>query len=200
MTTLIRVRAVLSGFNGGPGLSTFYFATGGAVGSPECLEAANRVRAYFNNMASNIPTGQTVTVNPQVDLLDDLSGALQGSIVVAAPAVVTGTSTFARAPISTAVLVRFLTGQVIAGRRLVGRSFLSPVTIEDVAADGSFSSSNAANYAASAALLGTTIVTATVKHRVWHRPNALTGAAGSSSDVTGYALGTKLAVLRSRRD
>lgn len=197
MTSLIRVRAVGTGWAGGPGLMTFYFSGSTTPTGSEALEASARVRSALNGCITVIPAGVTWQVSGACDVLDDATGALVGSLSNTDPAVVTGTGTTGLQPPASAALIRFTTSAVINGRRLQGRRFFSPLPGSSLATTGLLTSAAQSSLTAGFGLLVVQITTP-ITHRVWHRPGPL--GPGSSSASTGNSTPTKLAVLRSRRD
>jgi len=195
---IARVRAVVGGVSGLPGLSTFYFHIAGtSVTAAEANDVTGRVRLCWDAFKALLAAGTTVLVQQGVDVLDSASGALlaKGS-ATAAPAVVTSTGV-GELPPATAMGLRLFTAVVIGGRALQGRAFLSPLSTNAATAGVPSSTAiTAANAAGAALLTGATGSTCVV----WHRPSiAHTG--GLAADVSSVgADSAKLWVLRSRRD
>jgi len=195
--SIMRIRTVISGTQGLPGLATWYFnGTSATPNGADAADACARVRAFFDGIKGLLPTANTFQVSGAVDLLDPATGALSGSLSVTAPAVVTGTGG-GQLPPANAILLTGQTGVIIAGRRLRGRSFISPVA--SGAMNAGLVSSGAISTTTTSANLSLTGVTASVPV-VWHRPQAPGPSGGSVSPVTTYSVGSTFAVLRSRRD
>lgn len=195
--SIMRVRTVIQGSQGLPGLSTLY--ANGTSATPNNADAADmvaRVRAFWDSIKANLPTANTFLVQGSVDLLDPATGALSGSLSVTAPATVTGTGG-GQLPPANAILLTGQTGVVVNGRRLRGRTFISPVA--SVAMTAGLVNSGVAATIAASANLSLTGVTASVPV-VWHRPKLPGPLGGSVSPVTTYTVGSQFAVLRSRRD
>jgi len=195
--SIMRIRATIAGTQGLPGLSTWYY--NGTTSTPSNADAADavaRVRAFFDGIKGLLPTANTVQVSGSVDLLDPATGALTGSQSVTAPSIVTGTGGGPLPP-ANAILLTGQTAVIIAGRRLRGRSFISPVA-SGTQTSGLVSSAAIATTITSAntSLTG---VTSSVPV-VWHRPQPPGPSGGSVSPVTTYSVGSTYAVLRSRRD
>lgn len=195
--TIMRIRTVLTGTVGLPGLNTFY--ANGASSTPITADATDmvaRVRAFWNAIVATLPTAMTAVVSPQVDLIDPATGALTGGLVGATPLTVTGTGGTAL-PLASMALLVASTGTIVNGRRLQGRSFIGPLaaTVNNLGslgpAQGAVISSAATNM-----LTGTTSSVPVV----WHRPKLPGPAGGSVAPVTGFVTRTPFAVLRSRRD
>lgn len=198
MTSIARVRVVSSGYSGGPGLSQFFFlpVTGTEFDQAGIDKACLDVRQLFLDCASVFATGWQAQVDTEVVIFDSASGDLTNVMAAASTAVVAGAGN-AQGPAPAGACLRWLTGGIIKGRRLSGRTFLVPLASSAYEANGTLAPSplitirDAGTKLATAA--GSTLV-------VWHRPNGATGAAGSALPVNGAALTDKVAVLRSRRD
>lgn len=194
---IMRIRTVLTGIQGLPGLSTLYASGAGA--SPVTADASDmvaRVRAFWNALAAVLPSGMFTLTSGQVDVLDPANGALTSVLTVTSPASTTGTGTEAL-PLATSILLTAETGVILNGRRFRGRTFISPVDqVNNV--DGLVTSAarTTVQNAANAMLTGATAS----KPVVWHRPQLPGPLGGSVSPVTTYVAGSNFAVLRSRRD
>jgi hypothetical protein len=131
-----------------------------------------------------------------VDTIDPATGSITGSDSVD-PFTVTGTSSDVYLPPATAIVLSWKTAAVIGGRRVAGRTFLSPLWQGDVEANGSPGSTQMtlANAVAAAWIDNGLTDTFAV---VWHRPVGGTG--GTAEDITAKSVRDKFAVLRSRRD
>lgn len=145
----------------GPGLSTFY-----ALDTSPGFPAA--VRAMIAGWASSIPTGTTITVPNNGDVIDPSTGALTGVWSDgSAPAPVTGSGsgTYAR---GVGAQVRWRTSGIVAGRRVVGSTFIVPMVSLGFDTDGTLGP------ATITALLtpATAYVAAAPYACVWSRPFA----------------------------
>jgi len=203
MANLYRVRAVGSGWNGGPGLATFYFLASPTATTPEALEGAARVRAYLLGMQTLMPLNIQWDVLENVDLLDVATGDLTGGFTVATQAAVIGSGANPTYPIASAFLGRLGTGAIVAGRRLTGRTFFSPTIGASYDGAGQFTAGAQTSFTNALAKLTTQIVTP-LSAVVWSRPFAgsptVPARAGTNAVVTGVSTTPKPAVLRSRRD
>jgi hypothetical protein len=195
--SIMRIRTVISGSQGLPGLSTTY-ANGAGV-TPITADAADmvaRVRAFWDGIKALLPNTSIILVSGQVDLLDPANGELSGGLSTTAPGAVLGTGTESL-PQASAILLQCETGVIIAGRRLRGRTFISPVD-QVTNVDGLVSSTSRSTIITSATVSLTGVTTSVPV--VWHRPSAAAPSGGSVSPVTSYNVGSNFAVLRSRRD
>ena len=195
--SIMRIRTVISGSQGLPGLSTTY--ANGASATPVTADAADmvaRVRAFWDGIKTLLPSTSIILVSGQVDLLDPANGELTGGLSVTAPSAVLGTGSESL-PQATSILLQCETGVIIAGRRLRGRTFISPVDqVTNIDGLVGSASRNTIITSATTSLTGVT----TSAPVVWHRPKAPGPTGGSVSPVTSYNVGSNFAVLRSRRD
>lgn len=186
MATLRRIVVDWTGLKGLPGNSVFYWKD--VDGGPAAI------RTFFNSLAGRFPVGLTIQVRGDGPKIEDSTGALVGSWVEATPAAVTGTGAgdYA-APVGTHV--NWVTGLIVQGRRVRGRTFLVPMSAAVFESDGTVEAVVLTSIRDAAAAL---IVAAINNFVVWHRPQP--GNAGSSDDVESATVPDKAAVLRSRRD
>lgn len=198
MAPINRVRVVLTGFVGQPGVSTFF-----------CLDPATftiALRAYYASLAQVFPSVLTADIEDAGDILDDVTGTLTGAWVGAVTAAVQGTAVGTYAAPAGAV-VNWLTSTVVDGSRLRGKTFLVPLAGGIYQDDGSLSQS----YLGIIRDASTTFSDAVAANFViWHRNRvarpatptkpAQTQRDGSSAVVTGVQVNDRVAVLRSRRD
>lgn len=198
--TLLRVRATLSGWSGGPGLSTFYFTPGTAGGSTaDATDVCARVRAFFNAVSARLPGAVSVNVSPIADAFDEATGILTGSFSSSAPpTAVTGTGAGEFYAPQVYALLQMNTATVIGGRRVQGRSFFGPLHEADVSS-GTYSTAARSSVEGSALLqLSAGVFPTLSSPKVWHRPK--NGAGGAAVIITSYSCPAKLATLKSRRD
>lgn len=189
MTTLARV---IVGWEGtqvtGDGVSVLHFSASDSV--PDPAEIADAYTA----LAAIIPAGVTMSVPGSGDLFDDTTGTLTGVWTAPGAEVVPGT-----APSSCArgvgACVGWQTGGIINGRRLRGRTFLVPLTVNAYDLDGTITPSSLAVCNSFADLL-----MASGPLAVWHRPTEAAPASGNSYGVTSRRVRDKVAFLGSRRD
>lgn len=189
---MIEIKAVWSGWSGGPGYTTFY---GGA--DDTALGAANfqaAVGDFFDAIANLIPTGITVTVENSYRVLNVATGQLiSESSTPGNPRVTAGTGNAAFAAVA-GMCVNWLTG-VSAGRRLrVGRTYLIPLTAFIWQTDGTVTDTVVSEVLTAANTLQQDARAALV---VWKRPKG--GAGGVASTVTGVRVPDEGVILRSRR-
>lgn len=194
---MLRVRVASSGWIGGPGLNTFYFLPV-TEDANSALDAVTAVRAGLSVGAGAFPTTHLFQVSGDVDQINETTGAITNTFSVAAPAVLAGgAGGVGWLPLASAIVLRFTTGAFIAGRRLRGRAFLSPIAKTFVDADGTPTGPSIAfALALGNSLLGNGGSAGGIV--IWHRPVA--GAGGQAASVTTCSVQDKFGVLTSRRD
>lgn len=194
---MLRVRVALSGWPGGPGLSTFYFGT-----LNDDAAAAVRVVEYVHSAFTATwndvyPPNVSMQVSGDVDVLDSATGAITDTLAVTAPAAVAGVASSEFAPIATALLARLTTPNFIAGRRLRGRIYFCPIGINMVQGDGTPDPTAIAFIQDGGNTLLESIAYGDV-WEVWHRP--VNGVGGQTAPVISVTCPDKFSILTSRRD
>jgi len=152
------------------------------------------VTAAANAAARRLTTKENVKA--ALDKLDPATGSLTDSFSVT-PWTKTSTGAGAAAPRPVAVAVTWKTADFVAGRRVRGRTFLSPLSNATLQTDGTPAAATitaAQAFGAAWINMGATDIQA----GIWHRP--VGGSGGSFHAITGYQVNDKWAVLRSRRD
>jgi len=193
---MIRVRAVGTGWTGGPGLSTFYFNEGilpidNAMG----VNLTGRVRAYFDAVRPYTASGISWQVDPVIAAIDPTDGRLTQEVSSSpAPAPVTGSGGAVVGPAFVALVGRLRTNSFQAGRRIQGRTFFSPLSSQFTDSTVPETGAQAAQVAGLTALLATGGGAPLV---VWQRPKP--GRPGAVFPVTTVSSAPEFGVLRSRR-
>lgn len=188
----------MTGFTGGPGLMTQYFSPA-VAGFNEAIAqlAVDRVRDALLAGAELWPSSFSFQVEGTVDELDEATGQLVDSLTVTSRTVA-GTGTGSNmGPAPAGAVVVWKTGEIKAGKRVQGRTFLVPLLSTAYQQDGTLNANiltSAGEFAAAMNDAGATDLV----HVVWSRPRP--GLAGSKHGITGYSVADKVAVLRSRRD
>lgn len=208
-----RVRLVSSGWQGGPGLNTFYFA-GQAAGVLEDIAATDVQRCVdrVHNavVAANIlwPITWRGTTSPTMDVLDAATGELVDSFTAGAPPVTAaGNGAAGFGPSVAMMLLQLRTNTFSDGSRLAGRAFMGPV---NPSSDGD--GSPTIELYTRTALFGTALLDEGIGAEnpsvvVWRRPRlasagppAISARAGSIGRVTAFTVPDRYSVLKSRRD
>lgn len=206
MGNIYRVRTVLSGWQGAPGLQTFYFepVTAGTIDTVEAAGCVARVRDGLEPTKGMYPTSWSAQVSGDVDIIDAVTGVLITTFSSAPLAVISGTGAAAPGygPTPSGILLTLNTSTVSSGSRIRGRSFFVPVG-NAVDANGSPNAEYLATVLAAGQRLMSTVGPG--GHlTVWRRPRKastlLPARPGTSALVTGVTVRDKYTVLRSRRD
>lgn len=196
--SIIRVRTVLTGWTGGPGLSTMYFRGAGASPTQADInDVGARVRAFWAAVAGTLAVGVGAQVQSGVEVVAESTGILETFGEVApVPAVVVGTAAGDFYAPGVVANLRFETGISRNGRRVRGRAYIGPLS-EGVVASGILLAANATQLAtAGSGLIASTPTTSRLV--VWSQPRV--GVPGAITNVSSFVAPTKLAHLRSRRD
>lgn len=197
MTSIYRIRTTISYGAGGPGLGTHYFLPGTVGGSTsDASDAAARVRAFYLALAPIMYTSSSALVQPNVDLIQDDTGVLSGGYSATPPAIVPGSGGATSLPVTVAAVIRYTTGTIFNGRRLEGRTYVSPLSA--TASTGTGAPTTAVGTAAVNAIAALTGGVGTVLPLVWHRPTPT--RTGGSGGIIGGNAWSLFGSLRSRRD
>lgn len=193
---MIRVRAVGSGWTGGPGLATFYFAEGVLpIDNAMAVNLTGRVRAYFDLVRPYTSSVISWQVDPVIAAMDAATGNLTQEVTAnPAPAPVVGSGGAPIGPAFVALVGRLRTNAFQAGRRIQGRTFYCPLAAPFTDSTTPETGAQAAQVAGLTALLTTGGGAPLV---VWQRPKP--GRPGSTFAVTTVSSAPEFGVLRSRR-
>lgn len=199
MTALARMRVAWTGFNGGPGVSTFYGLTGGT--------SLGALHTFFDSIKGVIPGAVHLQIEGEGEFIDDATGEVTDLWVDEEPAEIVGGGEGSYAgPVGAAI--RWTTDSVVDGARLKGHTFIVPLFGNAYDNSGTLSPAVLTTLGDAAAAL--VAANAGGDLVVWHRPRmaraadgsrpAITARAGSHGLITGSSVPDKAAVLRSRRD
>lgn len=157
-------------------------------------DIAANVLAAYGNLAGALPTGVTITVPDNGEFIDELTGELTGVWTeVGTGGTVTGVAGQASAFAGVGACVSWLTGGIVGGHRVRGRTFLVPLSVNASDDDGTL------NEAIRVLIEDFADDMLTADVGVWSRPKA-GGPAGSFWPATSSRLRDKAAFLSSRRD
>lgn len=193
------VKAILSGFPGGPGLAQFRFqgSAPGVFTGADATAAIAAVWAFLTAIKSNFSGVTTIQVQSDVEVTDWTTGTLVSIVAGTGVTVIVCTGT-GNALAVEGPLVQWRTGTVVAGRLLRGRTFIIPSATGSITGNGQVIAAAVTGIQAAAAAL---IATATVTFSIWHRPS-VTGPApiGTVGAVVSGTVPLTVSALRSRRD
>lgn len=170
------------------GLSIMYFADEGGVAAQRTALAN-----FWSALTSNLDQQTSWRIQTNGRILDEASGTLTGFWADPTNRAGNGSATGDPVSNSTQGLVRWLTDDVVNGRRVQGRTFVPGIT-KNAIVSGELSASvlTAMQTAASAYADASGLV-------IWHRPDD-SGSGGSVHSVTAASVWNEFAVLRGRRD
>lgn len=186
-------RAFWSIPNAGPAVSTFH----GVANVPATAQLfADNIRAFFNTLAARLPDEVSITFDTEVVTIDTATGVLESVEPVANPAVVDGSGTGVWAA-GTGARCVWVTGNVIAGRRVRGSTYLVPLAANQYDANGQIVSTAIAAITNA----GTTLIADNLADgcplQVYSRP--IPGRPGAVSTVQSASTPAVVGTLRGRK-
>lgn len=188
MALMSRLRVAWSGGSvTGPGLTTFYSSAGV---SPADLPGA--VLTFFNSVKGIVPIGVTWTVPSSGDVLNDATGELEGVWAESGGGAVSSTGGTAFAA-GVGLRIKWVTGGIVAGRRVKGSTFLVPVHSTGLQSDGTWRPDEIDTMGAAAVAL----LAADPTLGIWSRPTP--SRSGSFHPIVGVVTPDAVSWLRSRR-
>lgn len=189
----MRLNRLVLAWNGpqvvGGGVTVLHFE--GAEGAVPDLAA---IKAAVTAYAPNIPTGVSINVPNSGDVIEDTTGDLVDVWTGTGGGTVAGTAT-TPAPAGVGLCINWLTGGIVNGRRLRGRTFLVPIAGNSYDPDGTLTSG-----ALGQAVIFADAILASGGLAVWHRPTLSSSSDGTSYGVLSHRIRDKVAFLSSRRD
>ena len=164
------------------------------------------LHAFWSTVKSLFPLPVKMNIEPTGDIIESTTGVITGTWVGLQTAQMSGEADGKYSAPSGAV-VTWVTGTVLDGRKVRGRTFLVPILSTNFDTGGSLEAATIAQIGSAASGL----VTAEAGNFViWHRPRAaaaaingrpaVTARAGGHALVTGVKVPDLAVVLRSRRD
>lgn len=196
------VRTGWSGTSGGPGLSQMaVVAAGGTAWTVANANTATAaVRAFWQALVSLLPNELSLSVSPNVDLYDQATATLTGTVTASStPPIVNGSATGAYAG-GVGYKVDWNTGVILGGRRIVGHTYVVPAAAAAFDLDGTLVAGTQSTTTTAANALLNTLSTGSLAMQVWSRPGRKSGLPGQLSAVSGASVRDKSAFQRGRRD
>ena len=170
------------------GMSIMYFADEGGVAAQRAALAD-----FWSALAGILDQQTSWRIQTTGRILDEASGTLTGLWSDPTNRAGNGNQTGEPVSNSTQALIRWVTDDVVNGRRIRGRTFIPGLTNKAITAgEVSASALNAMETAAAAYADASGLV-------IWHRPDD-SGSGGSVHSVTASSVWNEFAVLRGRRD
>lgn len=186
MASILRVPVTWTGLTGLPGVSVFYWDGG-------VLSDLSDLVDFFDTIKTRFPTGLTWTIPSSGDSISDSTGALDGTYAGLNGGTVAATGGAVAYAAGVGARVRWRTGGIRNGRRVVGSTFLAPISNNGYETNGTLSSAYLTDFTTAA-----TALVATGALLTWSRPEP-GGSDGASHAVTGFEIPDRVTALRSRR-
>lgn len=210
MAEMIKVKLNWSGFQGAPGLSAFYFREfeGNDDQDGFAQAAADKVKLFRDQVATIVPSGVTLTVGNDAEIINDTDGALVNVLTVDGGAGVSNNGHVGQAYAAAAgAVINWRTSSVHRGRRVRGRTFLVPIAGTEFESNGTLGGNAVAKLTAGATAL-LAAGAGSPDFGIWARPQRVKNPDGTTTTVnngawyvaTSHNVPDMSAVLRSRRD
>lgn len=174
--------------SGEPAKTVMYFDDSISVASQRTA-----LGAFWANVDGGLENSVSWDIDTTGRDVDSATGTLLGLWTDTTPVGGTGGVAGEVVPDASMVLIRWLTGIIIGGRFVNGRTFIPGLATANMV-NGNLSTGIAALYTG----YGNTLAAAGVGFSVWHRP--VGGAGGFSAPVDSALCNTEMAVLRRRRN
>lgn len=184
--TMNRVRCGWSNFPGAPGLSTLFVGSGTTNMAP--------IKTFWDAVKDILPNGTTVATPNSGDQLLEATGTLSGTWSGSGGGNSTSVATAAPYSGSSGAVIEWQTSLIVAGRRVLGKTFIVPLVQTQYDSNGSLSTTcvNTLTNAGNAL-----IVALAGELKVWSRPRP--AMAGAAATVIGCRVPDLAVVMRSRR-
>jgi len=200
MVDVYRISSIWQGFQGAPGYTRLSFM--GLTDASKLNTAGASIRNFFNALATQLPNGATITVQPTVAIHEMSNGELlREETMSSPPTIVTGTSTAGTLYSGgVGVYINWITNSVYNGHKVRGRSFLVPMVLTG-AADGTLGTGtqtlvqNAAN-----GLVSSQLGMFAIWSKTFTGDEKPVQIGGGLSTVSSATVPDKTGILRSRRD
>lgn len=185
---LNRVRVAWSNFPGAPGVSTHYFST--------TQTDMTALRTFYNTIKDLFPNGLTTSVPNSGDVIQESDGQIIGTWTGTGGG--TNVSAVASAAYSgpSGAIVRWITPGIVAGRRVVGRTYLVPLERNQYDTSGSLASTTITTIQNAAQAM---LASYADGFKVWSRPGVSPPRVGSFHTALAALVPDLAAVRRSRR-
>jgi hypothetical protein len=194
VATLQRIRVLISGLVGGPGVATFYAPDGDTT-------AVAALSAFYLGIKDLHAQNTSFQVNGAGDTIDELTGHINGVWTQSGGSTQTSASGSVSYAAGVGLRVRWLTGGIVHNRRVNGATFLVPMNSASYATDGTIIPATVTTIATQVSLL-----VANASLRIWSPPHTNSGPTdpiptrlGSSYEVIAGLVVDRVSSLRSRR-
>lgn len=173
----------------GRAVNVLHFA--GDAGIPDPAD----IKTAYQALLGGIPPNVTLTIPNAGDTIEDTTGTLVDVWSSTGGGTITGTAASTGVAAGVGACVGWLTGGIIAGKKLRGRTFIVPIAAGEYEFDGTLNGAEITRLNTFA-----TSLMASGPLAVWHRPTTPGGSDGNSYGVISYKVRDHVAYLSSRRD
>lgn len=187
--TINRVRVAITGATGLPGVATFHFNSS--------VTDMTALRTFWDGVKSVFPNTVAINVPAAGDQINDDSGQIVGAWTGPAQATVIGTGGVGAYLSTAGVMVKWVTPQVVDGRRPIGKTYLVPAYNTVFSNIGTITGSVVTTVTAAAQAL---VVAYAGEMKIYHRPKGDPPHGGVGCTIISGGAVSKQVVLRSRRD
>lgn len=201
MSILARMIVTSEGYNGAPGYNILHTSQGTLAYPLDKQEWANGfgvgLSNGFQDVQAYLVDEVTFSIGPTVQFIESDTGELVDEVTANfSNPVITGTGSGMALDRSACVNVALRTNDFINGRRLIGRSFIGPISNNGFTSAGQIDSGVVATFSGMfdglTSGLGARLC-------VWHRPTSPTAADGAYGDVVTVVARSVPGTLRSRK-
>jgi hypothetical protein len=204
MPVMYHVTSQWNGIEGAPGFTNWYFETTDPLAAGAAA-AANKVADAWSAASTSLPLGASITVRPEVETIDDITGDLLDVFpvtIIGGTISGDGASEYAG---PAGMLINFRTNGIHSGkpRRVRGKCFFVPCGKDAFLAGGALRAADTARMQA----LANVLLGAGPRFGIWARhlpartlPPAHGVIPGAFFPAVSATVSSKAAVLRSRRD
>lgn len=201
MAKILRVTSRWTGFTGAPGFTVHHFRDFGGVDPvlSDAQAAVDKVDAFWIALMGLYPNPVGVTVQADVEAIDETNGVLQYILSTTPDPIHQGTGGGSTAyAAALGAVVSWTTAGIRNGRRVRGRTFLVPLLSTAFQNDGTLATTAVSTINTAATTFRD--LTGIVDLAIWARPTAPGATDGVAHAVTTHNTPDMGAVLRSRRD
>lgn len=193
--SVYRVKIRWTGFTGAPGYTILHFDAPTEATQAGADAVHSLTNDFIVSLASNLPSAVSLLAEQGVEVIDQATNQLETIFTATARAATKGVGTGGFSSATGACIV-WETGEVKAGRRVRGRTFIVPISASMYDTDGTLTSACLTDLQGAASQLAG----GGFNFGVLSRPSISGAADGSFHTVSSGRVSDKTAVLRSRRD
>ena len=185
--TINRVRVPITNVVVGPALTTLYVGSG--------ITDMSSIKTFFNALTNVQPNLLTYTIPSTGDQLNEANGAISGVWTGTNGGTAGSAAAAASFSATSGAVIDWITSAIVNRRRVMGRTFVVPLTGVSYSNSGTISSTTVTTILNAANAL---IVALAGELKVWHRPSK-GGSDGVAAQVVACRVPSKAMILRSRR-